>query len=202
MRTSVEETRAHDALRGIPIATLAEERGQHPLEVMLDLALAEDLETRFRNIPRSTKDELTELVRDPRTVLGAHDAAAHVDMLCDSCYPSYTIRYWVREEGALTLEQAIWRMAGQPAELWGLTDRGTIEVGKVADLVAFDPDEMTETPFERVFDFPARGDRLISRNRGIAHVWVAGTAIRRDGEEVPDAYPGALVTNAAAGGAR
>lgn len=200
VRTSVEETRVHDALRGIPLAELGEQRGQHPLEVMLDLALAEDLETRFRNIPRSTKEELTELVRDPRTVLGAHDAAAHVDMLCDSCYPSYTLRYWVREEGALTLEQAIWRMSGQPAALWGLTDRGTVEVGKVADLVALDPATMRETAFERVYDFPAEGDRLISRNEGIAHIWVGGTAIRRDGVEVPDAYPGALVSNAGGAG--
>ena len=106
---------------------------------MLDLALQDNLVTRFRNVPRSTKAELTELVKDHRTVLGAHDAAAHVDMLCDSCYPSYTLRYWVREEGALTLEEAVWRMSGQPAALWGLSDRGVIARGKVADLVAFDP---------------------------------------------------------------
>ncbi len=198
VRTSVEETVNHAALRGIPLATLAAERGQHPLDTMIDLALADDLATRFRNIPRSTKEELTELVRDPRTVLGAHDAAAHVDMLCDSCYPSYTLRYWVREEGALTLEQAIWRMSGQPAELWGLTDRGTIEPGKVADLVALDPDTIRETDFERVVDFPGGGDRLISRNVGIAHIWVAGEQIRRDGVEVPGAYPGAVVSNAGA----
>ena len=199
VRTSVEETGVHGALRGIPLATLGAERGQHPFDVMLDLALADDLDTRFRNIPRSTKEELTELVQDPRTVLGAHDAAAHVDMLCDSCYPSYTLRYWVREEGALSLEQAIWRMSGQPAALWGLDDRGTVEVGKVADLVAFDPDTMSETPFERVYDFPASGDRLISRNVGIAHIWVSGTAIRRDGVEVPDVHPGVVVTNTGVG---
>jgi N-acyl-D-aspartate/D-glutamate deacylase len=198
VRTSVEETNVHEALRGIPLAELAAQRGQEPFEVMLDLALEDDLVTRFRNIPRSTKEELTALVQDPRTVLGAHDAAAHVDMLCDSCYPSYTLRYWVREEGALTLEQAIHRMSGQPAALWGLDDRGTIEVGKVADLVALDPDTMAETGFERVFDFPGNGDRLISRNVGIAHIWVGGTAIRRDGVEVPDASPGVLVSHAGA----
>ena len=76
-------------------------------------------------------------------------------MLCDSCYPSYTLRYWVREEGVLSLEEAIWRMAGQPASLWGITDRGTIEPGKVADMVAFDPDAVGETRFERIYDFPA-----------------------------------------------
>ena len=193
-RTSVEETEVHDALRGIPLAQLAEERGEHPLDVMLDLALKDNLVTRFRNIPRSTKAELTDLVKDHRTVLGAHDAAAHVDMLCDSCYPSYTLRYWVREEGALTLEEAIWRMSGQPASLWGLTDRGTIEPGKVADLVAFDPDTVGETPFERLYDFPANGDRLISRSQGIEHIWVSGVATRRGGRDVEGATPGVLVS--------
>jgi N-acyl-D-aspartate/D-glutamate deacylase len=193
-RTSVEETVHHEALRGIPLATLAAERGVHPLDLMLDLSLEDDLKTRFRNLPRSTKEELTDLVRDRRTVLGAHDAGAHIDMLCDSCYPSYTLRYWVREEGALSLEDAAYRLAGQPAELWGLRDRGTIEVGKVADLVAFDADTITETPVERLYDFPADGDRLISRNTGIEHVWVGGRAIRRDGEVLDDAFPGVLVT--------
>ncbi len=197
VRTSVEETDVHEALRGVPLADLGAERGQHPFEVMLDLALADNLVTRFRNVPRSTKEELTQLVQDPRTVLGAHDAGAHVDMLCDSSYPSYTLRYWVREEGALTLEEAIRRMAGQPAALWGLDDRGTVEVGKVADLVALDPATITETGLERVWDFPGNGDRLISRNIGIEHIWVGGTAIRRNGVEVPDVSPGVLVSNIA-----
>ena len=193
-RTAVEETVNHPELRGVPLATVAGERGVHPFEVMLDVALDDDLHTTFRNLPRSTKEELADLVRDRRTVLGAHDAGAHIDMLCDSCYPSYTLRYWVREEAVLSLEEAVWRMAGQPAELWGITDRGTIRPGQVADLVAFDPDMVGETSFERVFDFPANGDRLISRSRGIQHVWVAGTPIRRDGVEVDDAAPGALVS--------
>jgi N-acyl-D-aspartate/D-glutamate deacylase len=193
-RTAVEETVNHPELRGVPLATVAAERGVHPFEVMLDVALDDGLHTTFRNLPRSTKEELADLVRDRRTVLGAHDAGAHIDMLCDSCYPSYTLRYWVREEAVLSLEDAVWRMAGQPAELWGITDRGTIRPGQVADLVAFDPDVVGETSFERVFDFPANGDRLISHSRGIEHVWVAGTPIRRDGVEVGDAAPGVLVS--------
>jgi N-acyl-D-aspartate/D-glutamate deacylase len=194
LRTSVEETDVHDSLRGIPLATLAAERGEHPLDVMLDLALKDNLVTRFRNVPRSTKAEMTDLVKDHRTVLGAHDAAAHVDMLCDSCYPSYTLRYWVREEGALTLEEAIWRMSGQPAALWGLSDRGVIAPGKVADMVAFDPDTISETPFERLYDFPANGDRLVSRSKGIEHIWVGGVATRNNGVEVDGATPGVLVS--------
>ena len=164
---------------------------------MLDLALEDDLQTRFRNVPRCTKDEMTELVKDRRTVLGAHDAAAHVDMLCDSCYPSYTLRYWVREEGVLTLEEAMWRMSGQPAALWGLRDRGTIAPGKVGRPRGVRPrHESAKQPFERVYDFPANGDRLISRNEGIEHIWVGGTAIRTAGVDHAgvDAGQGGVVT--------
>ena len=192
-RTSVEETDVHGDLRGIPLSTLATERGQHPLHVMLDLSLEDGLKTRYRNLPRSTLEELTDLVKDRRTVLGAHDAGAHVDMLCDSCYPSYTLRYWVREQGALTVEEAVYRMSGQPAEIWGIPDRGFIRTGYVADLVAFDAAAITETPAERVYDFPANGDRLISRNEGIEHIWVAGTAICRNGAEVDGVAPGVVV---------
>jgi N-acyl-D-aspartate/D-glutamate deacylase len=116
-------------------------------------------------------------------------------MLCDSCYPSYTLRYWVREQGVFTLEEAIWRMTGQPADVWGMTDRGLIKEGYVADLVAFDPETITETRFERVYDFPAGGERLISRNEGIQHVWVGGVAIKQDGKELEGVAPGQVVNS-------
>jgi N-acyl-D-amino-acid deacylase len=193
-RISVAETGRHQDLIGVPIAELAQQRAAHPLDVMLDLALEDDLQTRFRHLSRGTYDELRDLVTDRRAVLGAHDAGAHVDMLCDSCYPSYTLRYWVREERAMTLEEAVWRLSGQPATIFGIPDRGTIAPGKAADLVAFDPARVGETPLRRVYDFPAGGDRLISENVGIEHVWVGGQLVRRDGAPVEGAYPGTIVS--------
>jgi N-acyl-D-aspartate/D-glutamate deacylase len=192
-RTSVDETARHAALKGVSLADIAAQRGVDPFSAMIDVALEEDLKTRFRQKPRATLEELTQLVKDHRTVFGAHDAGAHVDMLCDSNYPTYTLRFWVREQHALTLEEAVWRMSGQPAELWGLRDRGVIEAGKVADLIAFDPERVGESPNERVHDFPADGERLISRSVGIEHIWVNGVAIRRDGIDV-DVTPGRFVS--------
>jgi N-acyl-D-aspartate/D-glutamate deacylase len=192
-RTSVDETVHHQALRGIPLAEVAAQRGVHPLDLMLDLSLEDGLATRFRNLPRVDTDELTQLVTDPRMVLGAHDAGAHVDMLCDSCYPTYTLRYWVREQKALSLEEAVWRMTAQPADLFGLTDRGRLRAGLAADVVAFDPDTVGETPLERVYDFPAGGERLVSHGQGVEQVWVAGVPTIRDGQLVEGAYPGAVV---------
>jgi N-acyl-D-aspartate/D-glutamate deacylase len=104
------------------------------------------------------------------------------------------LRYWVREEGALTVEEAVCRLAGQPAEIFGLTNRGFVKPGLAADLVAFDPATVGETDFERVYDFPADGDRLISRATGIAHTWVGGVPIVTDGVFLADAAPGEVVS--------
>jgi N-acyl-D-aspartate/D-glutamate deacylase len=196
-RISIEETTKHRDLRGRTMNDLAAERGVHPFDLLLDLALEENLETRFRIVSRNEDPvELEALITDPRIVLGAHDAGAHVDMVCDSCYPSHLLGHWVRNEKAMTLEQAIWRLAGQPAEIFRIPDRGTIEVGKCADLVAFDPETIAALPNERVYDFPDNTDRLVSHNVGVQHVWVGGVAIRKDHHDVDGVAPGVLVTPA------
>jgi N-acyl-D-aspartate/D-glutamate deacylase len=180
--------------RGRPWADVARERNVHPFDLWLDTAIAEDLTTRFRIVSRNADEvELAQLLRDPRTVLGAHDAGAHVEMLCDSCYPTHLLGHWVREKQALSLEQAVWRLSGQPADLWRIRDRGIIRCGYHADLVAFDPDSVAAMPAERVFDFPANGDRLVSRSTGIHHIWVNGKATRLGGEDIAGAAPGVVV---------
>lgn len=191
---SVQETERHRDLVGIPLIDLAAERGVHPFDLMLDLALEEDLGTRFEIISLNDDEvELGALLADPRIVLGAHDAGAHVDMLCDACYPSYLLGYWVRETGTLTLEEAVWRLTGQTADLFRLRDRGRLAPGLVADVVVFDPATVAPAELERRWDFPAHGDRLIVDSIGIEHVWVNGTLIRRDGADLADMAPGTLV---------
>ena len=190
----IQESARHPELCGRRIAALASERGVDPLDLALDVSIEDGLETRFRVVSRNDDPvELAALLRDPRTLLGAHDAGAHVDQICDSNFPSHLLSHWVRDEGALSLEQAVWRLSGQPAEVFGLRDRGRIAPGLRADLVAFDPGTVAPVEVERVWDFPAEGNRLVSRSRGIEHVWVNGCAIRRDGVDVPGATPGVLV---------
>jgi N-acyl-D-aspartate/D-glutamate deacylase len=115
-------------------------------------------------------------------------------MVCDAGFPSHLLGYWVRERGALSLEEAVWRLSGQVADVFRLTDRGRIRPGLAADLVAFDPDTVTNHANQRVWDFPADTDRLVSRSEGIHAVWVAGCPIRSGGIDVASASPGALVT--------
>ena len=193
-RASIAESVVFAAVRGRSLADLARDRNVHPFDLWLDVAIAEDLTTRFRIVSRNEDEvELTQLLRDPRIVLGAHDAGAHVEMLCDSCFPTHLLGYWVRQKQALSLEQAVWRLTGQPADLWRVRERGCIRSGYFADLVAFDPDAVAALPPDRVYDFPANGDRLVSRSAGIHHIWVNGQATRLDGDDIAGTTAGVLV---------
>ena len=191
--TIQETNRHHDLVGGPTIAELAAQRGVDPFDLMIDLALEDDLTTRYRIVlANDDEEELAALLQDERTVLGLSDAGAHASQLCDANFSTHLLSVWVRERGVLSLEQAVWRLSGQAAEVFRLEGRGRIVEGGAADLVVFDPDTVASGPQERVWDLPAGADRLIARSRGIEHVWVNGTAIRRDGEDL-DARPGVLL---------
>ena len=190
----IDESDLHHALIGVQLGEIASQRGVDPLDAMLDLALEEGLRTRFRTaVDNTDDDEVAELLNDPRTVLGAHDAGAHLDLICDAAYPTHLLGHWVREKGALTLEHAIWRMTGQPADLFRIRDRGRVTRGAYADLVAFDPARVGALHVERIRDFPADGERLVARSEGIEHVWVNGVQSRRKGEDLQGVASGVLV---------
>jgi N-acyl-D-amino-acid deacylase len=193
-KTTIAETDRHRALMGRTLADIADERGVHPLDAAIDLALEENLKTRFRVVlANDDEDEVGKLLQDERAVLGLSDAGAHASQLCDACFSTHLLSHWSRDKGVLSLEQAVWRLSGQPAQIFGISDRGLVKEGMAADLVAFDPDTVGVTDLERVWDLPAGADRLIANSTGVEHVWVNGTAIRRDGEDVDAARPGKLL---------
>jgi N-acyl-D-aspartate/D-glutamate deacylase len=191
---SVEETgRHHDAV-GVPLDELAAARGTTPFDLMLDLALADGMTTRFRIVlDNDGDDEIGDLLADKRALLGLSDAGAHASQLCDACYSTHLLGHWVRERKALSLEDAVWRLTGHPHQVFRLADRGLVQAGFHADLVAFDPDAVGCDPVERVHDLPGGADRLVVRSRGVEHMWVNGVTTRRGGEDVPDAGAGQLL---------
>ena len=200
-KTTIEETNVHAALRGRVLTELAAERGVDPFDVLLDLSLDEDLQTRFRIVLANDDDEeLSGLLNDGRTVLGLSDAGAHASQLCDACFSTHLLAEWVRKLGVLSLEQAVWRLTGQAAHVFRLPDRGVIREGAFADLVAFDPDTVGADELERVWDLPGGADRLVVRSRGIEHVWVNGSQIRSDGKDLDGARPGRLLRDAGTAG--
>jgi N-acyl-D-aspartate/D-glutamate deacylase len=196
-RIAVEETGVHHDAVGITLDELAAQRDTTPFDLMLDLALADGLETRFRVVmDNDFEDEIGELLTNKRTLLGLSDAGAHASQLCDACYSSHLLGYWVRERQVISLEDAVWRLTGQPHQAFRLADRGLVQPGFAADLVAFDPATIGIEPAERVYDQPGGVDRLIVRSIGIEHMWVNGVATRRAGEEIPGVSPGRLMRSA------
>ena len=193
---SVDRVRdeAHRPLEGKDVVTLAREQGKTPLEAMLDLAVAENLETQFlvTGFQNGDPDAVRSLATNPYVVTGGSDGGAHVSFLCQVTYPSFLLSHWVRERKALSLEQAVSRLTSTPARLLGIPRRGLLRPGMAADLTVFDPDTVAAKPKEMVQDFPGNASRLIARAEGYEYTVVNGHVVVRDGEPT-GAHPGRVL---------
>src|SRR5579871_3249541 len=194
-KLSVAESPSRPDLADRPVLDLAAEWGVSPLDAVLDLSLQDDLHTRFWSVTANDdKDVIAWLLPRDNVLLGLADSGAHVSQLCDACFATDLLGNWVRDKGVMPLERAIHKLTGEPATVYGLADRGTIEVGKAADLTVFDFDTVAPGPLRRLHDFPADGERLVADAPvGVAHVLVNGTPVRENGTPVPDARPGVVL---------
>jgi len=188
---------SHKELEEQPLSSAAARLGKDPVDLALDIALASDLQARFRMaVMNFDETEVAELITDPNTIIALSDAGAHASQLCDACYSTYLLGHWVRERGTLTLEQAVHDLTQRPAETFGITDRGVLAEGRPADVVVFDPKTVGPGPLKRVYDLPAGADRLVSEAHGIAAVIVNGQIIRRNGKDAVaanDTLPGRVL---------
>jgi N-acyl-D-aspartate/D-glutamate deacylase len=184
----VSESSTFPELQGRRVTDLAAERGCSPLDVMCELAIAEDLATRFRAyIANDDVDAVAHLLTHESVALGLSDAGAHVDQLCDAPLPTDLLGTWVRDRGVMPLEQAVRKLTGEPADLFGFARRGYLREGSWADVCVFDPATVAPGPTRRVRDFPADAERLTAEEPiGVRHVLVNGTPIRLDESQVDD----------------
>ena len=97
---------------------------------------------------------------DPRVVVGASDAGAHLDLMATFAYATHFLREMVRERELVSLEEAIAQLTRVPAELYGLRDRGVVRAGAIADLVLLDPSRVGPRPIETRADLPGGGSRI------------------------------------------
>jgi N-acyl-D-aspartate/D-glutamate deacylase len=183
---------------------VADERGVDPVDLALDLSLASDLKARFR-IPLANNDEdgIAELLNDSSTLIGLSDAGAHNNQLCDACFSTHLLGFWVRDKGALALEAAVHKLTQLPADVFGLTGRGRLAPGAPADVVVFDAATVGAGRLRRVADLPANAERLVSDAAGIDAVIVNGVVLREANEDaIPPTgkLPGALLRGGAARG--
>ena len=167
------------------------------MDAFLDITLADDLRSEFTMASFNTRvDRMAELLNDPSVLVGLGDGGAHVDMLCDSGYPTYLLGTWVRERGVLSLEEGIRRLTSDPADLFGITDRGRIAPGLAADITVFDPSAIGSTNRgERVHDLPGGGKRMVMPSRGVEHTFVNGELTYSQGELV-GAHGGQILRSA------
>ena len=158
------------------VAEIAAERGVDGVDALLDLTLADDLQNEFTLQSFNTRiDRMTEILRNKDMLLGLGDGGAHLDMLCDSGYPTYVLGTWVRERGALALEEAVRRMTSDPADFFGIRDRGRLKPGLAADVVVFDPASVGSAGRpERRYDLPGGAKRMVMRSKGIEYTVVNG----------------------------
>jgi N-acyl-D-amino-acid deacylase len=167
---------------GQTVAAVAEAMGRDIVDAFFDLALDDDLETRFTvAIVNTDAAAVAEIFSHPRVLLGLSDAGAHLTLFCEAGQTSRFLGHWVRERRAVSLEEAVRRITSMPADLFGLPDRGRLAPGLAADLVVFDPATIADHPPELVHDLPDGGPRLVQRASGIAWSFVNGQAVIREG---------------------
>jgi N-acyl-D-amino-acid deacylase len=173
----------HRHLEGLSIEEIAAKEDRPPADVMLDLALAEDLETEFRW--RTENPEWADAVRtaqlDSRMVIGISDGGAHLARDDGSDWSSYFLRNWVLDRGVWSLEEGIRQITQVPAALVGLPDRGTLQPGKWADIMVFDPATIGPWKKEFVRDLPGNVGRFKAWGQGVKATIVNGQPIVLDG---------------------
>ncbi len=168
-------TDAHRALEEKSVGDMAREKGVHPFDYFIDLALEEDLKTLYATeFSNFDVPAVSRILQDPDNQISLGDAGAHLSFLCEAGFGLHLLGRWVRDLGVLSLAEAARRLSGQQANLFGMRDRGTLEVGKAADLLLFDPATVGIGPKVRLFDLPGGASRLRTDARGVSGVWVNG----------------------------
>ncbi|MSP67448.1 MAG: amidohydrolase [Alphaproteobacteria bacterium] len=185
-RITLHETGA-PALKGLEgrtVTDIARARGQDGVDAFLDVTLEADLAAEFTMASFNTRvDRMTELLNDPSILVALGDGGAHVDMLCDCGYPTYLLGTWVRERQVLTLERAVQRLTSDPADLFGIHDRGRLRPGLAADITVFDPTTVgSGNRGVRRFDLPGGAKRMVMPSRGIEYTAVNGAVTYAQGQ--------------------
>ena len=168
----------HAAYEQLTVAEIAHNECRDPLDVMLDLAISEDLMTVFTaQLLNSDEEAVGRMLTHPDSIVSLSDAGAHLTFFNDAGFGLHLLGHWARELGTMTMAEAVRRLTSQPAQIFGMKDRGYIRAGLAADLLLFDPQYVGRGPKRRVFDLPGGAARLTTDATGVHGVWVNGVQV-------------------------
>jgi N-acyl-D-amino-acid deacylase len=181
------------------IGAKAAQAGRQVDEYMYDFLLQEN-GNKFAillgaNFIDGTFNVIHEMITDPNTVIGLSDAGAHVNLIFDAVGPTYQLTHWVRDRTRgerLPIELIVHKQTGANAELFGMDDRGTIAVGKRADINIFDLAKLGLGKLAVHSDLPAGGNRILQPAEGYLNTFVAGVKTRENDQDT-GARPGTLI---------
>jgi len=181
------------------VAQLSAQRGQHPVEVMLDLALQNDDQVFVQPLVNEDPDHVLGMLRHPRTLATFSDSGAHVCQEMGSSLQTHLLSYWVRAKQAFTLEEAVRKLTFDNASAWELSDRGLVRRGFKADLVLFDEQRVKPAMPTVETDLPGGARRLVQKAEGIAATVVNGEVTLENGQAT-GRVPGRLLRGPGARG--
>ena len=190
------------AMRGVDwddptVAQLAKQSGRHPVEVMIDLALANDNQVFVQPLVNEDPEHVLGMLKHARTLATFSDSGAHVCQEMGSSLQTHMLSYWVRARRAFTLEEGVRRLTFDNAAAWELNDRGLVRSGYRADLVLFDEARVRPAMPSVETDLPGGARRLVQKAEGIAAVVVNGEVTLEHGNTT-GRVPGMLLRGPAA----
>jgi N-acyl-D-aspartate/D-glutamate deacylase len=178
---------------GESLADAMARTGGHPSDLLAEWLLQTDLEGNLRTADQPMDLEASiELIQASRGLSGASDAGAHVQMFSGAGDATYVLSHLVRDEGALTIEEAVHAVTAKQAAFFGIPDRGVVRNGAAADLAIFDLAEINPGKEVRVRDLPGGAWRYSRTPAGYRATIVAGVPTWLNGESTGN-RPGSMV---------
>lgn len=181
------------------VARTADRDGVSPWAKALEWMMADDgkavLLHPFENYYHGNLDVVSTMIEAEHTIFGLADGGAHVGLICDASAPTSMISHWTRDRSRgpkLPIEFLVRKQTHDTAHTFGLTDRGALRPGLIADINVVDHDEISLLPPRVVYDLPTGGKRLMQKATGYAHTFKSGTEIMCAGEPT-GARPGVLL---------
>jgi N-acyl-D-aspartate/D-glutamate deacylase len=169
---------AHARYEQRSLADIAQSERRDPLDMMLDLALAENLQTVYTaELLNSDEEAVGRMLKHPNSIVSLSDAGAHLTFFNDAGFGLHLLGRWARELGVLSMSEAVRRLTSHPAQVFGMLGRGMICEGFAADLLLFDPQTVARGSKRRVFDLPGGAPRLTTDAVGVRGVWVNGRRV-------------------------